>query len=157
MNHETPTNRIDLQNKTSPLEGTIEYLWFENSLVGVNKTLFHSIEIRFAPFDSGLTWVEQPERPLFLFEWLELGLDDPGKLDGLDLTSAKYAESEASIYLGASHNWIDVRKFEISFVEDRVFSVNADLNIDFETEGVGENERLRFSTEIEYIGELIPG
>ena len=35
--------KIDLQQKTAALQGSIEHYWFENETTGLKKTLFHRI------------------------------------------------------------------------------------------------------------------
>ena len=68
---------IGLQSRARLLEGVIEHYWFENAHVGLARTLFHRIRIPFEPFDSGLEYVEQPERTELVVEWIKLGLDGP--------------------------------------------------------------------------------
>lgn len=143
-------NQIQLQLKAIPKKGSVEYYWFENKNVGLGNTLFHRIEIPFEPFDSGLEWVSQPESPTLTIEWLDLKLSDPKSFDKLNLSSKNYPKSEASIYLGTAHNWATINRMEISNIENGVFQVDADISIDFESEGVASNEDFSFSTKITF-------
>ncbi len=130
------------------MTGRIETHWFENEYVNLPLTLFHRITIPFEPFDSGLDYVSQPESTELCYEWLQLDLADVAVLDGLDLSKVNYPDAEASIYLGAAHNPVDVQQFAIHSVEPRVFRVDARIDIVFEFEGVGKNERFEFNTEL---------
>ena len=47
-------DKIQLQNKTKALDGTIEAYWFENENIGLKNTLFHRLTIPLVAFDSGL-------------------------------------------------------------------------------------------------------
>ncbi len=143
-------DQIKLQSKATPKEGLVEYYWFENKKIGLENTLFHRIEIPFEPFDSGLEWVSQPESPTLTIEWLDLKLFDPKSLDKLNLSSKNYPNSEASIYIGTAHNWVTINKMEISNIENDVFLIDADISIDFESEGVASNESYSFGTRITF-------
>lgn len=144
--------KIDLQNKTRPKNGTIESYWFENESAGVSNTLFHRITIPLMPFDSGLDYVEQPEETELVIDWLELDLDDPSNLDGIVITSDKYEDSEASIYIGSAHNWIDITQLKLKKVGRDNYEIEASLTIDFEFEGVAEKEGFHFKTMAAYLG-----
>ena len=135
------------------MTGRIETHWFENEYVNLPRTLFHRITVPFEPFDAGLDYVSQPESTELCYEWLDLKLDDVAALDGLDLSKANYPDAEASIYLGAAHNPVDVQQFAIHIVEPGVFRVDARIDIVFEFEGVGKNEGFKFSTELK-LGEM---
>ena len=141
-------NLINLQRKTKAKEGSIEYYWFENSNVGLERTLFHRISIPLEPFDSELSYVEQPEETEIVFEWYKLNLDDPNKLDGLDLSQDNYPEAESSVYIGAAHNWCKIISLVLTRLSDLEFSIHGELEIDFESEGVGRNESFQFDTKV---------
>ena len=81
--------KIDLQRKTKPGVGRIAYHWFENRNISLPLTQFHVIEIPLEPFNSGLEYEEQPVETSLLFEWIKLGIDDPLKLDGIEINSQK--------------------------------------------------------------------
>jgi hypothetical protein len=143
---------IDLSTKTRPLTGHIEHYWFENESIGLARTLFHRVVIPFEPFNSGLDYVEQPEATELVVEWAKLDLEDPSRLNGVDLSMEKLEGVEASIYLGGAHNRTHLKEFSLSEAEEG-FRVSCVAVIDFETEGVGENEVLEFETTAVYRGE----
>ena len=144
-------NKINLQDKTRAQVGRIEKYWFENLTIGLANTLFHRITIPLSPFDSELTYVKQPETTELVFEWYELSLQDPNFLDGLDLSSNKYPNSECSVYIGSAHNWCNVIRLELSIINKQRYNISAELDVDFESEGVGENEPFYFQTEAEFV------
>lgn len=143
--------KISLQNKANPLKGTVESYWFENENTGLKKTLFHSITIPLTPFDPGLDYEEQPEETEISIEWLSLNLNDPKNLDNLLITSKLYKGVEASIYVGSAHNPCEIKSMKINRVGDDSYSVEGELFIHFEHEGVGKNERYIFNTIVDYI------
>jgi hypothetical protein len=142
---------IDFQTKAKPQTGFIETYWFENENIGLIKTLFHRIVIPFEPFDSGLEYVTQPESTELLVEWAKLDLEDPSELDGIDLSKDASEGLEASIYLGGAHNWTRLKQFSLTKVQE-VFSVHCLATVEFENEGVGQNETIQFETTVVYRG-----
>jgi hypothetical protein len=142
---------IGLQAKARSLEGTIEHYWFENERAGLRRTLFHRIRIPFEPLDSGLDYVQQPERTELLVDWINLGLDDPAALDGVEIAMGHTPDVEASIYLGAAHNWYQIEK--LTFARDgsryRVASVGT---VEFSREGVASDETFIFEALAVYRG-----
>jgi hypothetical protein len=142
---------IGLQAKTRPLEGTIEHYWFENELVGLARTLFHRIRIPFEPFDSGLDYVEQPERTELVVEWINLGLNDPAALDGVEISMGQTPDVEASIYLGAAHNWYQIEKLTLARDGSR-YRVTSVGTVEFEREGVAHDEPFAFEAKAVYRG-----
>jgi len=145
--------KINLQKKTKPQTGTIEYYWFENENIGLNKTLFHRITIPLESFDSGLSYVSQPEKTQLIIEWLKLDLKDPTKLDGLTIKSKHYEDLEASIYIGAAHNWTDINNLTLKQIDDNLYELEADLFVDFEHERVADSENFTINTQIKFMGE----
>lgn len=137
---------INLQGRTETKEGVISYYWFENKNIGLTKTLFHNLEIPLKPFDSGLTYVEQPEETSIVIEWLKLDLDNPDNLDDLNINSTEYPDLECSIYIGSAHNICTVRMLRIVRVEKDRFKIEGELFVNFENEGVGRNEDFKFKT-----------
>jgi hypothetical protein len=137
--------KIDLQHKTKPKVGRITYHWFENPNISLPLTRFHTIEIPLKLFNSGIEYEHQPVETSLLFEWIKLEIDDPLELDRLEINSQKFPDMEASMYLGAAHNWMNVCSLKISFESNLQFRVNGIVEIDFETEGVAENETFMFS------------
>jgi hypothetical protein len=145
-------NVIGLQSKAHPREGHIEWYWFENSSIGMLRTLFHRIVIPFEPFNSGLNYVAQPEKTSLVVEWLKLNLDNPARLHGLQLSAASAPEMEATIYLGSAHNWVDITDLSIAAVGDR-YLVKCRSKVKFEDEGVAMNEGFEFEACVAYRGE----
>ncbi|MGB0833459.1 MAG: hypothetical protein ACPGR2_02990 [Psychrobium sp.] len=142
-------DKIKLQSKTQALKGTVELDWFENQNIGLEKTLFHRITIPLKPFNSGLDYDEQPVNTKIELDWYELGLAEPTELHGLDLNHQNYPSAEASLYLGSAHNWCDVKALKLTKNADGSYSAFAELNIEFENEGVAENELFIFQTILE--------
>ncbi len=138
--------KIDLQRKTKPKEGRISYHWFENQSIGLNLTRFHIIEIPLEPFDSGLEYEENPVETSLMIEWIKLNMDDPSDLDGIEINNQKLPDTEASIYLGSAHNWVNIHALKISREVGLRFRIRGQIAIDFETQGVGKNENFRFET-----------
>jgi hypothetical protein len=142
---------ISFQSKARPLEGTIEHYWFENELVGLARTLFHRIRIPFEPFDSGLDYVEQPEQTELVVEWINLGIDDPAALDGVEIAMGQTPDVEASIYLGAAHNWYQIEKLTLTRDGSR-YRVAIVGTIEFAREDVARDERFEFEAIAVYRG-----
>ena len=142
---------IGLQAKARPLEGVIEHYWFENEHVGLARTLFHRIRIPFEPFDSGLDYVPQPERTELVVEWINLGLDDPSSIDGVEIEMGRTPDVEASIYVGAAHNWYQIEKLVLTRDGShyRVTSVGV---VEFAREGVANDEPFPFEAMAVYRG-----
>lgn len=147
--------RIQLQRKTLALPGFIECYWFENEQIGLANSLFHRITIPLAPFDSGLEYEEQPLETGLLLEWYKLGLKNPAQLDGLNLSHDIYPDAEASVYAGNAHNLCRVNKLELKRTGEDIYAVIGELEVDFEREGVGENELFRFNTTARYLGKSV--
>lgn len=145
-------NIIDLQRKARPLLGRIEHYWFENEHIGLKRTLFHRIVVPFEPFDSGLEWAHQPETTELVIEWINLGLDDPAELDGVVITMGRTPDVEASIYLGAAHNWADIKELRLTKAGG-AYRLQCKAIIEFENERVAQNEPFEFETTASYFGE----
>ena len=142
-------DKIQLQSKTLAPKGIVELYWFENQNIGLEKTLFHRITIPLKPFNSGLVYEEQPVNTEIVLDWYELGLTEPTELNGLDLNHQNYPSAEASLYLGSAHNWCDVKALKLTKNADGSYSASAEINIEFENEGVAENELFIFQTSLE--------
>ena len=141
-------NKIELEKKTTANEGKIEIYYFENENIGLKKTLFHRIYIPLEPFDSGLDYESQPLETEIVMEWLNLQLKEPTDLDGINLSSSPEDEIEVSIYIGSAHNPCDINKLEFWKAGDNKYKVSCSLFVDFEHEGVAENEEFNFRTEL---------
>lgn len=144
-------DKINLQSKTKASKGMVEAYWFENENIGLKNTLFHRITIPLTQFDSGSDYEEQPVNTQIILDWYELGLSEPELLDGLELSHKSYPEAEGSVYVGNAHNWCDVKKLEITKKNTNEFCAKVELIIEFENEGVAENESFNFETSLEFI------
>ena len=140
-------DRINLQKKTKSQIGKIEMYWFENESIGLAKTLFHKFTIPLEPFNSGLDYVAQPEKTEVVIDWVHLNVKDPTQLNGLNLKTS--ADIETSIYLGSAHNPCDIISLTLTGVTDNIFVIDCKLFVDFEHEGVGQNEEFVFSTQLQ--------
>ncbi len=139
--------KIDLQNRTAAVPGTIKAHWFENAYIGLSRTLFHIIKIPLKPFDSGLEYEKQPVKTELVFDWYDLKLAHERRIGGLNLKSNNYPDAEASIYVGSAHNWCDVRKLSIQNLDDGwSWEVRGDVLVEFENERVAQNEAFKFNT-----------
>ena len=145
---------INIQKKTSAERGKIELYWFENENIELKKTLFHRIYIPLKPFNSGLDYESQPVDTVIVIEWLNLNLDIPTELDGLNIKSSKEDETEISIYIGSAHNPCDIKKMNLKKIEDNVYQVDCELFIEFEYENVAQNEEFSFVTQLELDTEI---
>ena len=145
-------NRIDLQHKTKAATGWSEKYWFENEKNGLKRTLFHRIVIPLEPFDSGLEYEEQPVRTEIVIEWLDFRLTDPDDLDQLEITSEKYKDAEASVYVGCAHNLCEIKKISLNRLEKDIYQAAGEILVNFENEGVGQNEIFSFHTTIRHKG-----
>lgn len=143
--------KIQLQDKTETLKGNVEAYWFENENIGLENTLFHRVTIPLSAFDSGLEYEEQPVETEIILDWYKLGLSDEGCLDNLNLKHELYPDAEGYIYIGSVHNWCDVKELSLSKNSDGSFSAVGELLIEFENEGVAENELFQFQTSLEFI------
>jgi hypothetical protein len=144
-------NKIDLQNKTKAKHGTVEMYWFENEFTGLKRTLFHRITIPLTAFNSGLKYESQPVETQIIIEWLILNLINPADLDGLKISSKAYEQSEASVYIGGAHNWCVVTQLNIKRKKGDTYAIEGELFIEFENEGVAENEIFTFQTTFKFL------
>ncbi len=142
---------IRLQQKARPLKATIEHYWFENAHIGLARTLFHRIVIPVEPFDSGLDYVHQPESTKLVVDWINLALEDPSALDGVEISMGQTPDVEASIYLGAAHNRYEIESLAISRTGDG-YRVCGAGTVEFSREGVADDERFTFEVEAVYRG-----
>ncbi len=143
-------DKINLQNKAKAKKGTAEMYWWENEFTGLKKTLFHRIIIPLTAFDSGLEYESQPVKTAIFMESLALNLPNPKDLDGLEISSKKYEQMQSSVYIGGAHNWCDVIHLKINRKKGDIYSIEGELFIEFENEGVAENENFSFKTTIEF-------
>jgi hypothetical protein len=143
-------NKINLQKKSQARGGSAGKYWFENKIIGLEKTLFHRISIPLTPFNSGLKYESQPVETEIVIEWLILNLTNPDDLDNLQISSQKYEGLEASVYVGSAHNVCEVLKLNFQRKEGDNYWVEGEIIIDFESQGVAQNEIFSFQTTIYY-------
>lgn len=87
-------------------------------------------------------------------EWLNLKLVEPTNLDGLKLTSNPEDDTKVSIYVGSAHNPCDIKKMEFDQIGENTYKVDCSLLVDFEYEGVAQNEEFNFETELALDNEI---
>ena len=144
---------INLQAKTKPLSASISYKWYDNPNIGLVLTRFHQIEIPLTPFYTALPYVEDPLETSIQIDWIELDIANPADLDGLNISHESHPTMEASVYLGGAHNMIRVKSLLLSRLTSNQFQLEADLHIDFQSEGVADNEPYRIIIVATYTGE----
>lgn len=126
--------------QSTPRQGKIQIFWFENRGIGLERTLFHRVTIPLEPFDSGLRDEPEIEETEIVFDFMKLGLPDPFRMDGLVLTIPGEDDLEASVYVGSSHNPIDVERLGFRAVGPDLYEISADVIIRFEFENVAPDE-----------------
>jgi len=132
-------NTINLQNKTRPKNGIVEKYWLRSSQHGTTR-LIHRVIIPLNKFDPELPYDSNSLETRIVFDYLELNLIDPDDLDKLTITSNKNEEIEISIYIGAKHNPCDIIKLNFKKISERKYAFEFELMVDFEHEGVAQNE-----------------
>ena len=142
-------DKINLQDKTKAKKGKVEIYWFENESIGLQKTLFHRIYIPLEPFNSGLDYESQPVDTEIVIEWMNLNLEEPTNLDGLKLPITSENETEASLYVGSAHNPCEIESLELKKISDNLYAATCKLFVEFEHEGVAENEEFKIVTQLE--------
>jgi len=142
--------KINLQKKAQAHGGSVEKYWFENEANGLEKTLFHRISIPLTPFNSGLEYESQPVETEIVIEWLNLNLVNPDDLENLQISSQEYEDLEASVYVGGAHNACEILKLDFQKKEENNYQIEGEISIDFESEGVAQNEGFSFQSIIYY-------
>ena len=140
--------RIDLQSKTRAEPGDFSCYWFENPEVGLPRTKFCRFEIPLAPFDSGLDYEEQPVKTDLVIEWLPLDVACTRELDGMTVSAETHPSLEGSIYLGAAHNWCDVKTLRMKRINDEELEVEGEVLVELQNEGIAPNETFSFATTV---------
>ena len=112
---------------------------------------FTVLRIPFEPFDSGLDYVSQPEETELVVVWINLGLGDPAALDGVEIAMGQTPDVEASIYLGAAHNWYQIEKLTL-IREGSRYRVASVGTVEFAREGVANDECFAFEATAVYRG-----
>lgn len=137
---------INFAEKAEFLPGKIEAYWFENLHVGIQKTLFHSVTLPIAPFDSGFDCDENPLSTEIRCDFIDLSLSDPYDLDGIDMTIYKYPDVDASVYVGSAHNPVLIKQLLFEKDDNDTYKVYGDIIIDFSFENRAKPEQVVFET-----------
>jgi hypothetical protein len=100
-----------------------------------------SITIPLEPFDSGLTYVSQPETTTIRL--YDFSLDAPDALAAcgrsFDLSAIPQG---GSVCLGSRHNPTDIHQITLRHISGALFEATLHLYINFEFEGVGQSTDL---------------
>jgi hypothetical protein len=150
-------HEINLQTKTNARKGQVEMFWFENEFVGLKRTLFHRITIPLAAFQSGLSYESQPVKTAIIIDWIVLDTVNPTDLDGVALSSTTYTKMEASVYIGSAHNWCEVLALELKRKKGDTYYIKGTLHVEFENEGVAQNEPFDFETTVVFSRDQVDG
>lgn len=140
---------INLQEKTAVGTGMIDVFWHENKSIGIQKTIFHRMNIPLKSIPSELDSESQPIDTKIIIDWLNLNLRDPLNLDRLILKSMQEDDSDISIFLGNAHNPCDLKRMAISKIGNNLYEVDCILRVDFEHEEVAANQIFKFKTQLE--------
>jgi len=146
--------RINLQEKTRAVNGTVETYWVENEDIGLERTMFHRIQIPLNPFQIEIDEEPRTLETEIVFEWLKLSLVNPRDFHGLKISSEKFVDLESSVYIGNVHNPCDVLNLEFSRIGLDEYLVKGDLIIDFEHELVAASEKFSFETKVSVVANL---
>ena len=141
-------HRIDLQAKTRAEPGDFSCYWFENEEVGLERTKFCRFEIPLEPFDSGLDYEQQPVKTEIVIEWLPLDVASTDELDGLEVSAETHPSLEGSLYLGAAHNWCDVKSLRVKKIDGSQVEVAGEVVVELQNEGIAPNETFSFATRV---------
>jgi hypothetical protein len=127
---------------------------FQNPHIGLAPTLFYDITIPLEPFDSGLDWEEQPVHTEFRLEFVRLPTKDWRNLDGKSFEVAQ-DDAEGSIYLGASHNPVDIRRIQFTRLGEATLRIDCSLFCDFESEMIADSMMVELTAEVEFEGLMV--
>ena len=136
---------INLQDITKGIEGTMEYHWFENANIGLERTLFHKVLIPLQTFKSPFEYDDQPMETAILIDWLKLDTLDPSDINHI-ISESLFPDVEISIYLGSAHNPCEIIGLKIQRKEDNRYLVAGKLRVLFSHEMVAEDEYFSFHT-----------
>jgi len=104
------------------------------------------LDIPLVPFDSGLAHVTQPERTFFDLH-VFLPAEDVASLAGRSFDSPE-ADQDGTIYLGSTHNPVDVERVYFHKRIGARFDVELVLFCKFSFEGVAEDERVTLKAKV---------
>ncbi len=142
-------NKIKLQQKTKAKTAIVEAYWAEPEETGQTKTLMHRITVPLEAFDAEIDKEPQAVETAIVLDWYALGLKNPSALLGLNLSYANYPTSEASLYLGGVHNWVDVKSLSIDEDGADGVLIKGEVFIEFANEDIAENESFIFTAQLE--------
>lgn len=140
---------INLQDKATAGKGIIDVFWYANKSVGIQKTIFHRMNIPLKSLASEANDASQLIDTKIVIDWLNLNLRDPLNLDGLILKSTQDDDSEISIFIGNAHNPCDLKRMAISKIGNNLYEIDCTFRVDFEHEKVAANEIFKFKTQVE--------
>lgn len=141
-------DKINLQQKARTCVGEISNFWFENSNIGLQRTLFYKIVVPLEPFDSGLCYVQQPEETEIVIDWIVLDSPSIESIESFEIGSDSSVSYESTIYIGSAHNPIDYERLLFKRISANEFFVQGRALIDFKHERVAENEYFDFSAKL---------
>jgi hypothetical protein len=144
-----------------PLEGTLNAMIFENSLLNLPKTLFFKIEIPLQTIDMSKIAEDITNKNYqtsFQLDWIKLNIHSFQDLENKTFTfPINPAEGyiDGSIYLFDVHNMIDSNSITFGKFKNQKIPIKTVLRIDFELEGTSyaTTKYLDFETELN-LGEL---
>jgi hypothetical protein len=120
-------------------------VWFEQ------QKLESALWIPIAPIDTGLSWVHQPEKPEFGLDPLFFPQKDWRDLEG-QLFQGAGVDDESAVYLGVRHNPVEVESIRFVKRDGLRFLVDCRLFCNFAFEGVGQNETIDLTADVEFTG-----
>jgi hypothetical protein len=88
-----------------------------------------------------------------MIEWINLGLKDPSLLAGAEIKSGITKDVEASIYLGAAHNWTNIHSLYLKEIAPNKYEIHGKVIVEFENERIAKNEDFEFTTIAVFTGE----
>ena len=95
------------------------------------------------PFDSGLGYVNQPEKTAFCIENNAIPVQALDELDGKFYVLNKDPMfNEGSLYIGYAHNPVDLKSISFKRVSIDRFEIAIRVYCDFEYEGVASSETI---------------
>lgn len=134
---------LNLQEKTSSKEGIFEFYNFVNPPIIPIDTKYCRIEIPLDDFESGLDFDEEITSTEIIFEWIRAEYFE--RLESNPITDLG-EDVEVSIYVGNVHNECQINNVLISKGDSTGFGIKCELEINFESQGVANNESFKFET-----------
>lgn len=110
---------VGLNENARPGLGRVGHYWFESPALGLELARYHRFVIPLGSFDTRSAWVPQPESPELTIEWVQVASHDPAQFASMLVERGHRNGAEASVYLGASRNWIELEHLELVPKEDQ--------------------------------------